>query len=285
MQSDTISYNGTIDDIEVGNIILAHVSEIYPVDTIIIDKTRVITDNSINISDGSTIGQLESEGSDTGKIVFKNRNSIPIETEISTLLAGDFALETFESNGGINFCPRFACTVEPARFLQIYTERTQVTAGETITLKVRGFDYRGEETDCGSVCWESSNPSVGTINSVGVFTARLAGSTVISATAKNLHDSICINVAEKPSSSGRKHSSGNDDASDGGGGGGSGNTGEDFYNIEIKEVKSIYVLKGVNMFYRFGKEENNIEYVSFTAKKTAGQIDVLIEILIIPPYL
>lgn len=60
----------------------------------------------------------------------------------------------------------------------------------------------------------------------------------------------------------------------GGGGGGGGNTGEEYENIESKDVKKDQVNKGIKSSYEF---ESIIEAVEFTGKTNAGAISVTIE--------
>ncbi|MGM0771217.1 MAG: PGF-pre-PGF domain-containing protein, partial [Halobacteriota archaeon] len=63
------------------------------------------------------------------------------------------------------------------------------------------------------------------------------------------------------------------------GGGGSGNTGESFDNIVLKEVKTIFVNKGAKISYHFKEEYNKIDYVEFYSLKNSGKISTTIEVL------
>ena len=60
----------------------------------------------------------------------------------------------------------------------------------------------------------------------------------------------------------------------GGGGGGGGTTGEEYENIEKKDVKKDQVVKGLKSSYKF---ESIVEAVEFTGKTNAGAISVTIE--------
>ena len=64
----------------------------------------------------------------------------------------------------------------------------------------------------------------------------------------------------------------------GGGGGGGGTTGEEFENIELKDVSSVFVGTG-NVVFEFQRDGNDIEYVSYESLKNSGTVSVTIEIL------
>jgi len=76
-----------------------------------------------------------------------------------------------------------------------------------------------------------------------------------------------VNTAVTPPSSG------------GGGGGGGGSTGEEFDNIEVRDVIRVYINKGSNITYEFKEELNAIDFVRFDAKTSAGYIAATIEVL------
>jgi len=70
------------------------------------------------------------------------------------------------------------------------------------------------------------------------------------------------------------------DASGGSGsGGGGGTSGEEFENIELKEVVGIYVAVNTTISYKFDNPINPITYVNYTALNNAGSISTTIEIL------
>jgi PGF-pre-PGF domain-containing protein len=68
-------------------------------------------------------------------------------------------------------------------------------------------------------------------------------------------------------------------SSGGGGGGGGGSTGEDYDNILIKDAATVYLEMDAPATYEFTGEANPIISVDLTAKKTAGRIKILIEVL------
>ena len=70
------------------------------------------------------------------------------------------------------------------------------------------------------------------------------------------------------------------DASGGGGsGGGGGTSGEEFENIELKEVATLYVNINTIISYKFDDPTNPIAYVNYTALNNAGSISTTIEVL------
>ncbi|HJH29059.1 MAG TPA: PGF-pre-PGF domain-containing protein, partial [Methanosarcinaceae archaeon] len=67
--------------------------------------------------------------------------------------------------------------------------------------------------------------------------------------------------------------------SSGGGGGGGGSTGEEFDNIEVRDVIRVYINRDSNIVYEFKEELNAIDFVRFDAKTSAGYIAATIEVL------
>ena len=65
----------------------------------------------------------------------------------------------------------------------------------------------------------------------------------------------------------------------GGGGGGGGTSGEEFENIELKEVVDVYVTVNTIISYKFDDPINPIAYVNYTALNNAGSISTTIEVL------
>ncbi|MCD4821472.1 MAG: PGF-pre-PGF domain-containing protein [Methanococcoides sp.] len=65
----------------------------------------------------------------------------------------------------------------------------------------------------------------------------------------------------------------------GGSSGGSGATGEDFGNIEFKDVAENNVMSGQAISYDFDSPGNPIVTVNFTARKNSGAISTTIEVL------
>lgn len=67
--------------------------------------------------------------------------------------------------------------------------------------------------------------------------------------------------------------------SSGGGGGGGGTSGEEYENIEIKDVVSEQIIINEETTYDFNEESNAIGTIKFTALKNAGTISATIEVL------
>ncbi len=65
----------------------------------------------------------------------------------------------------------------------------------------------------------------------------------------------------------------------GGGGGGGGTTGEEYENIELKDVSSMFVRKDMSVKFEFRNESNDILYVAYKSLKNSGTISVTIESL------
>ncbi|TGC07448.1 PGF-pre-PGF domain-containing protein [Methanolobus halotolerans] len=62
-------------------------------------------------------------------------------------------------------------------------------------------------------------------------------------------------------------------------GSGGSDTSEDVGNIDLKEVKSVYVLSDMDISYVFNEQGNPVNSISYHSVKTAGQITSTIEVL------
>jgi PGF-pre-PGF domain-containing protein len=65
----------------------------------------------------------------------------------------------------------------------------------------------------------------------------------------------------------------------GGGGGGGGTSGEDYENIAIKDVSSVFVGTG-DVTFEFYRAGNDIQYISYESLKNSGTISATIEVLV-----
>ncbi|MDG6244517.1 MAG: PGF-pre-PGF domain-containing protein, partial [Methanolobus sp.] len=64
-----------------------------------------------------------------------------------------------------------------------------------------------------------------------------------------------------------------------GGGGGGGATGEEFENIEFKDVSSIFVGRDMSVRFEFRNDDSDIRYIAYDSLKNAGTISATIEVL------
>ena len=67
-------------------------------------------------------------------------------------------------------------------------------AGGTLQLNLSARDANGRATHPTSATWASSNPSVATVGSNGIVTARAAGTSVISASWNDVHSLSTVTV-------------------------------------------------------------------------------------------
>ncbi|ETA69017.1 subtilisin-like serine protease [Methanolobus tindarius DSM 2278] len=65
----------------------------------------------------------------------------------------------------------------------------------------------------------------------------------------------------------------------GGGGGGGGTSGEEYENIAVKDVSSVFVGTG-DVIFEFYRDGNDIRYVSYESLKNSGTISATIEVLV-----
>ncbi|WP_445474165.1 PGF-pre-PGF domain-containing protein [Methanococcoides methylutens] len=71
----------------------------------------------------------------------------------------------------------------------------------------------------------------------------------------------------------------NKSSSSSSGGGGSGNTGEAFENIALKEVEATFISKDSEVKFNFEEEANQIDYIGFYSLKNSGKISTTVEVL------
>ncbi|SES89849.1 PGF-pre-PGF domain-containing protein [Methanococcoides vulcani] len=88
-------------------------------------------------------------------------------------------------------------------------------------------------------------------------------------------ENAVVSISDTSSSGGSTDSAGSGSS----GGGGAGDSGEQFGNIEFKDVTERNVIKGMNMSYHFNSRENPIVNVNFTPLKNSGSITTTIEVL------
>ncbi len=144
-----------------------------------------------------------------------------------------------------------------------------VIDGDFLDLNASGYDQYNNSFSA-QISWNSSNTTVGTINSsTGYFQALAGGSTMITAFNGSVTDSMTINVTVTVSTQ----------PSSGGSSGGGGSSGEEYENIDLKEVESIFVIGGSQISYDFEEEQNAIMNVKFESLKNAGKISTTIEVL------
>lgn len=74
-------------------------------------------------------------------------------------------------------------------------------------------------------------------------------------------------------------SGGGTDSNGSGSGGGAGDSGEQFENIEFKDVAERTVIRGMNLSYTFNSPENPVVNVNFTPLKNSGSVTTTIEVL------
>lgn len=65
----------------------------------------------------------------------------------------------------------------------------------------------------------------------------------------------------------------------GGGGGGGGSTGEEYENIDFKDVLNVYAGKNSLTEFIFDDERNDVTYIKYTSLRNSGKISTTIEIL------
>ncbi len=167
-------------------------------------------------------------------------------------------------------------TVLPSPVLSSINITTSIPSlvidGDFLDLNASGYDQYNNSFSA-QISWNSSNTTVGTINSsTGYFQALAGGSTMITAFNGSVTDSMTINVtvtvSTQPSSGGGS-----------GGGGGGGSSGEEYENIDLKEVESIFIIGGSQISYDFKEEQNAIMNVKFDSLKNSGKISTTIEVL------
>ncbi|WP_292468016.1 PGF-pre-PGF domain-containing protein [Methanolobus sp.] len=138
------------------------------------------------------------------------------------------------------------------------------------------FDYV-DVTDDDNVTITSTSAQY---NAIGLSAGSHIASVYVVDTAGNSATFYTnFTIAEKSSSISSSGSSSSSSSSGGGGGSGGGTTGEKYENVLVKEVESIFVIKGSHVSYEFTDEGNAISSVQFDSLKNSGSIQTIIEVV------
>lgn len=183
-------------------------------------------------------------------------------------------------------------TADAIGSLSFTPEQTTYYTGNSTTFEAEATDENNNLLNA-SFTWESSNSTVGSINSsTGYFTALVDGVTNITVNAGTMSSNVSINVLnsgnstetneeefEEEEENEEETTSTRSSGSSGGGGGGGGTSGESLANIIVKDPETVFISKDTNIKYDFTEEKNSIGYVEFTALKNSGKITAVVEAL------
>ena len=117
----------------------------------------------------------------------------------------------------------------------------------------------------------------------GVYTVNLTVSNEYGIASKTAVISVLSENNSGNSSSDSSGGSSSDSSSSSGGSssgsGGAGSSPEPAKNVEAKEISQTFVTKGIPVKFDFTKNATPVVYISFDAKKTAGKITTIVEML------
>jgi PGF-pre-PGF domain-containing protein len=176
--------------------------------------------------------------------------------------------------------------------LNFTPQQTIYHTGESTTFEAKAIDENNNSFDA-VFRWESSNSSVGCVNSsTGYFKALAGGVTDITVYAGTMSSTVSIKVVDTKNltitdddSSGitneenDKKTTSSPSRSSSGGGNGGGGTGENLANVLIKEPLTLFVNRENNIKYEFKEENNSIISVEFKSLKNSGKITTVVEVL------
>jgi PGF-pre-PGF domain-containing protein len=182
--------------------------------------------------------------------------------------------------------------------LNFTPQQTTYYIGNSTTFEAEATDENNNFLDA-SFTWESSNSTVGSINSsTGYFSALVGGVTNITVNAGTMSSTVSINVLNSGNSTETNetseeitneeeeveeeettstHSSGS--SGGGGGGGGGGTSGESVANVLVKDPKTVFISRDTDIKYQFTEDGNSIGYIDFTSLKNSGKITAVVEVL------
>ncbi len=153
-----------------------------------------------------------------------------------------------------------------------------------VPLSVRFTDLSQNET---SRTWDFNNDGVSdSIEESIVYIYTAPGNYTVNLTAINENGTVSkygtINVTEGSGNNSEDNESSGEETDEGthsSSGGSLGISRESAKNIEVKEVAEAFVTEGKNIKFNFEKNITCVVYVSFNAKKTAGETIAIVEML------
>jgi PGF-pre-PGF domain-containing protein len=129
-------------------------------------------------------------------------------------------------------------------------------------------------------------PGVYTVNLTVSNERGIASKTAVISVLSENNSGDSSSSSSGGSSSGSSSSSGESNSgsrssggSSSGSGGGAGSSPEPAKNVEAKEISQTFVTKGIPVKFDFTKNATSVVYISFDAKKTAGKITTIVEML------
>ncbi|MEA1984269.1 MAG: PGF-pre-PGF domain-containing protein, partial [Euryarchaeota archaeon] len=155
----------------------------------------------------------------------------------------------------------------------INVSNASMYVGDTHSFKSETLDQFNNTFDA-LVNWASSDIAVGTIDvGTGLFTAHSAGTTTVTAANGSVKGNATATVSTLPA--------GDSGSSSSGAGGGGGTSGEAYENIVFKDAQTNIIIGGRTISYAFDTEENenDVEYINFSALRNSGRISTTIEVL------
>ncbi|KKG20929.1 PGF-pre-PGF domain-containing protein [Methanosarcina sp. 2.H.T.1A.8] len=212
------------------------------------DRSQNATSRSWNFGDGATSNDTNpthsysQAGNYTVNLTVSNLKGINSKTAVITVL---------EENVDNDVLP-------------VANFETNVTSGYaplSVLFTDRSQDATSRSWDFGDGVTSTELNPTHTYSLVGTYPAKLTVSNANGTTSKTI-----LIAVERKSSGG---------SSSGGGGG----SPESSRNIEAKELSQVFITNGKAVKFDFTKEATCVVYVSFDAKKTAGKITTIAEML------
>ena len=109
-----------------------------------------------------------------------------------------FGAETALSSGDISGVEQVTAGIS---YLDITPVSADVLIEDTVQLTAAAYDSEGQETSCTGLIWESSDETVGTVDSAGLFTALSPGTSTVTVFCGELNSGCTITVSEDESES------------------------------------------------------------------------------------
>ena len=224
--------------------------------------------------DNNTVGILKG-GAVNDTITMKNNLSFELTNGTDIDIAGGIKLRVLDDSNIVRCYPFNNVTIQPLS-IDSFSPNDSSQASTTGDSQ----EFRITTNKMCNITWMINDvaiqTNVSTTSALYVNNTAPAGLYNVTAVAENVNGfvqktwnwTVTNPIIVPPPSS-----------SSGGGSSGGGNSGEEYENIEVKDVVREQTIIDEETSYEFKEESNAIETIKFTALKNAGEISATIEVL------
>ena len=257
-------------------LIAVHFNNIFQgseIDAVSIDGIFQISDQYMTISTGDLYSLMEVNTISANKIEMKNNNSIYLTQDSTISIMDKFKFKVADDSNNVRYYPFTEVIIQP---LAINSFSPNDSSHVSTTGNSQEFEITTNKI-C-NITWMINNvviqTNVSTASASYVNNNALAGSYNVTAVAEN-----SIGISQKSWDWTVTNPTITPPSTSSGGGGGGGTSGEEYENIEVKDVVREQIIIDTDITYEFKEESNPIDTIVFTSLKNSGEISATIEVL------